>query len=47
MTLGNHDYGEHYCKCQIEDREHFQVQYGKLSQKKKKNGICLIDIIHS
>jgi len=36
MTLGNHDYGEHYCKCQIEDREHFQVQYGKISQKKGK-----------
>ena len=36
MTLGNHDYGEHYCKCQIEDREHFQVQYGKTSQKNGK-----------
>ena len=36
MTLGNHDYGEHYCKCEIEDREHFQVKYGKLSQKQGK-----------
>ena len=36
MTLGNHDYGEHYCKCQVEDREHFQVQYGKISQKQNK-----------
>jgi len=36
MTLGNHDYGEHYCKCQIDDREHFQVKYGQLSQKKGK-----------
>jgi predicted MPP superfamily phosphohydrolase len=36
MTLGNHDYGEHYCKCQLENKELLQVQYGKMSQKKGK-----------
>ena len=36
MTLGNHDYGEQYCKCKVEDREHFQVKYGKSSQKQGK-----------
>lgn len=36
MTLGNHDYGEHYCKCQLEDKELLQVQYGKISQKNGK-----------
>ena len=33
MTLGNHDYGEHYCKCQLKDKELLQVEYGKISQK--------------
>jgi tartrate-resistant acid phosphatase type 5 len=36
MTLGNHDYGEHYCKCQVEDRELLQIKYGQLSQKNGK-----------
>jgi tartrate-resistant acid phosphatase type 5 len=36
MTLGNHDYGEHYCKCQVEDRELLQIKYGQLSQKNDK-----------
>ena len=36
MTLGNHDYGEHYCKCQVDDRELLQVKYGQLSQKNGK-----------
>ena len=36
MTLGNHDYGEHYCKCQIEDRELLQIKYGQMSQKNGK-----------
>lgn len=36
MTLGNHDYGEHYCKCQLKDKELLQVEYGKISQKKGK-----------
>ena len=36
MTLGNHDYGENYCKCKIEDREHYQVKYGIQSQKQNK-----------
>ena len=36
FVLGNHDYGEHYCKCDIDDKEHYQVQYGKLSQKRFK-----------
>ena len=36
MTLGNHDYGEHYCKCQVEDRELLQIKYGQMSQKNGK-----------
>ena len=36
MTLGNHDYGEHYCKCQVIDRELLQIKYGQLSQKNGK-----------
>jgi len=36
MTLGNHDYGEHYCKCQVKDRELLQIKYGQLSQKNGK-----------
>lgn len=36
MTLGNHDYGEHYCKCQLQDKELLQVEYGKMSQKNGK-----------
>jgi hypothetical protein len=31
MTLGNHDYGEHYCKCQLEDKELLQLQIYELA----------------